>query len=181
VDQTVGQQPHAAQDGQLVAGNRPVVAQHQALAGVHTTTPRAEQYSKQKKINIKFQVQKPVFRIHDILVWIRIRMRGSMSKADGSGSCLFRYWLQDAKKTFIYKFFCILLLEGTFTSFLRSHNDTKQYESMVFFNYFRYFPGGPKTYGSRSRNTARKCFESVHLIRIRIQHFRQNTDPDPEF
>ncbi len=40
-----------------------------------------------------------VFRIHDILVWIRIRIRGSMPLTDGSGfrfgsgSCYFRHWL----------------------------------------------------------------------------------------
>ncbi len=37
---------------------------------------------------------KPVFRIHDILVWIRIRIRGSMPLTDGCrfGSCYFRQW-----------------------------------------------------------------------------------------
>ncbi len=34
----------------------------------------------------------PVLRIHDILGWIRIRIRGSMSLTNGSGSCYFRHW-----------------------------------------------------------------------------------------
>ncbi len=34
---------------------------------------------------------KTVFRIHDILVWIRIRIRGSMPLTNGSGSCYFRH------------------------------------------------------------------------------------------
>ncbi len=42
------------------------------------------------------KVSKPMFRIHDILVWIRIRIwiRGSMSLTNGcwSGSCYFRHW-----------------------------------------------------------------------------------------
>jgi hypothetical protein len=29
------------------------------------------------------------FRIHDILVWFRIRIRGSMPLTNGSGSCCF--------------------------------------------------------------------------------------------
>jgi hypothetical protein len=32
-----------------------------------------------------------VFRIHDIFVWIQIRIRGSMSLTNGSGSCYFRH------------------------------------------------------------------------------------------
>jgi hypothetical protein len=33
----------------------------------------------------------PVLRIHDILVWIRIRMRGSMPLTNGSGSFSFHH------------------------------------------------------------------------------------------
>ncbi len=36
--------------------------------------------------------QEPVLRIHDILGWIRIRIRGSMPLTNGSGSCYFRHW-----------------------------------------------------------------------------------------
>ncbi len=39
-----------------------------------------------------------VLRIHDILGWIRIRIRGSMSLTNGSGSCFFVIDLQDASK-----------------------------------------------------------------------------------
>ncbi len=34
---------------------------------------------------------KAVFWIHDILVWIQIRIRGSMPLTNGSGSCYFRH------------------------------------------------------------------------------------------
>jgi len=39
------------------------------------------------------QLSQAVFRIHDILVWIRIRIRGSMPLTNGSGSksCYFRH------------------------------------------------------------------------------------------
>ncbi len=33
----------------------------------------------------------PVLRIHDILGWIQIRIRGSMPLTYGSGSCYFRH------------------------------------------------------------------------------------------
>ncbi len=62
----------------------------------------------------------PVLRIHDILVWIRIRIwiRGSMPLTSGSGYCYFRHgpsrWQQKH-----YKFFCLLLFVGTFASFFK--------------------------------------------------------------
>jgi hypothetical protein len=47
-----------------------------------------------------------VLRIHDILVWIRIRIRGSMPLTIGSGS---------RKNLFKKKVSCILFFESTFT------------------------------------------------------------------
>jgi hypothetical protein len=49
---------------------------------------------------VSFGAQKPVFRIHDILGWIRIR--GSMPLTNGSGSCYFVIDLQDASKNLIF-------------------------------------------------------------------------------
>jgi hypothetical protein len=45
-----------------------------------------------------------VFRIHEILEWIRIRIRGSihLTSGSGSGSCYFRHCLQDASKKLIF-------------------------------------------------------------------------------
>ncbi len=58
-----------------------------------------------------------VLRIHDSVVWIRIR--GSMPLTNGSGfgsgSCYFRHWLsRRQQKTNLEKFLCLLLFEGTF-------------------------------------------------------------------
>ncbi len=39
-----------------------------------------------------------VFRIHDILGWIRIRILGSMLLTSGSGSCYFRHWPSRCQK-----------------------------------------------------------------------------------
>jgi hypothetical protein len=53
----------------------------------------------------------PVFRIHDILGWIRIRIRGSMPLTNGSGSgldpdpAIFIIDLQDASKKLIFNTF----------------------------------------------------------------------------
>jgi hypothetical protein len=44
----------------------------------------------------RFAKAATVLRIHDILVWIR--MRGSMPLTNGSGSCYFVIDLQNAKK-----------------------------------------------------------------------------------
>jgi hypothetical protein len=57
------------------------------------------------------RVQQAVFRIHDILVWIRIRIHGSMPLTNGSGSgswildpdpAIFVIDLQDASKKLIF-------------------------------------------------------------------------------
>ncbi len=52
-----------------------------------------------------------VVRIHDILVWIRIRIRGSMALTNGSGSGSWIRILLFAR--------CLLFFEGTFTSFFK--------------------------------------------------------------
>jgi hypothetical protein len=69
-----------------------------------------------------------VLRIHDILVWIRIRIRGSMPLNNGSGfgpgSCFFVIDLQDANKNQFKKSFSahyFLLFDGSFTSFLKDN------------------------------------------------------------
>jgi hypothetical protein len=55
----------------------------------------------------------PVFRIHDILAWIRIRILDP-------DPAIFVIDLQDAnKKLVFFFFFCLLLLECTFTSFFK--------------------------------------------------------------
>ncbi len=77
------------------------------------------------------QIVKPLLRIHDILAWIRIRIRiwirGYMPLTNGSGSgcgsgsCYFRRWPSTKTKKTKKKLLCSLLFEG---------------------------PGGSKTYGS---------------------------------
>ena len=59
----------------------------------------------------------PVFRIHDILAWIQIRIRGSMPLTNGSGfgcgSCYFRQRpLRHQQKTIFQKYVC-LMIEGS--------------------------------------------------------------------
>ncbi len=64
----------------------------------------------------------PVFRIHDILVWIRIQIHGYMPLTNGSGfgsgSFYFHHWPSrcQQKTNFKKKF---SLLQGTCTSFLK--------------------------------------------------------------
>ncbi len=76
-----------------------------------------------------------VLRIHDILVWIWIRIRGSMPLTDGSGcgSLSFHHWpsrCQQKKLFILKKFFCILLFEGTLTSFFK-HKKSKRSNKTV--------------------------------------------------
>ena len=66
-----------------------------------------------------FAVASEVLRIHDILVWIRIRIRirGSMLLTNGSGSSyIFVIHPQEANKNqFKKKVFLLITFEGVFT------------------------------------------------------------------
>ncbi len=81
----------------------------QFYCGVHTGT-RTPQLNWQRKA---------MLRIHDILGWIRIRGSIPLTNVSGSGSCYFRHWPSrcQQKTNFLHNFFCLLLFEGTFTSF----------------------------------------------------------------
>ncbi len=72
-----------------------------------------------------------VLRIHAILMWIRIRIRGSLPLTDGSGfgsrSFYFHHWpSRRPQKTNI----CILLFEGTFTSFFKDKKSKRSHKTV---------------------------------------------------
>jgi hypothetical protein len=105
-----------------------------------------------------------VLRFHDILMWIQIR--GSMPLTNGSGfgsgcgsgSSIFIIDIEDAnKKLFYKKFFCILLFEGTFTSYFKDKKSKRSHKTVkikVFLHPYLWLmhpdpdPVGPKTCGS---------------------------------
>jgi hypothetical protein len=65
----------------------------------------------------------PVFRVHDVLVWIRIRGSMPMTNGSGSESCYFRHWpSRRQQKTIFYIKVCLLI---TFT-FFKSQNSRDQ-------------------------------------------------------
>ncbi len=56
---------------------------------------------------------------------------------DGSGSCSFFKWLQDAKKSIFSEFFCLLLTVSTFASIVKDNKSLKiQIQIKVFFFFF---------------------------------------------
>jgi hypothetical protein len=79
-----------------------------------------------------------VFRIHNILVWIRIR--GSMPLTNGSGSCYFRHRPSrcQQKTNFLFNFFCLLLFEDTFTFFskIKSQKESQNISNQGYSYYF---------------------------------------------
>ncbi len=93
-----------------------------------------------------------VFRIHDVLVWIRIRI------LDPDPS-IFVIDLQDAnnKTNFLFNFFCLLLFEDTFISYLKikSQKESQNSRNQGFSYYFCMMIEGsgsiPLTNGSGSR------------------------------
>jgi hypothetical protein len=73
---------------------------------------------------------KTVFRIHDNSVWIPIWIRGSMPLTIGSGSCFLSLTFKmPTKNKFLNKFFCLLLFEGTFTSFFKDKKSKRSQNS----------------------------------------------------
>ncbi len=72
---------------------------------------------------IIFIIYPTVLRIHDILV----RIRRSMPLTNGSWPCYFRQQKTNLKK----KFFCLLLFEGTFTSFFFKDKKSKRSHETV--------------------------------------------------
>ncbi len=117
-----------------------------------------------------------VFRIHDILVWVRIR--GSMPLTNGfgfeSGSGYFRHWpSRRQQQTNIY--FCLLLSEGTFTSFIKdkkSKRGHKTVEIKIFLTIFAWSGSIPLTNGSGSRSSRHN---NIRIRRIRIRIRMRNT------
>ncbi len=69
-----------------------------------------------------------MFRIHDNLVSIRIRICGSMPLTNGSGSCYFRH--ANKKTNLKKKFFCLLLLEDTFISFFKDKKSKRSHKTV---------------------------------------------------
>ncbi len=112
----------------------------------------------------------PVLRIHDILV--RIRIRGTVPLIKRSGSCFFCHWSSRHQQiTSFSQFFCLLLFEGTFTSFFKDKNWQRSHKTVglgirVFCNYFCLMIEGSG---------------SVPLWRIiRVQKAQKHADPDPQ-
>ncbi len=74
-------------------------------------------------------------------ILVRIRIRGSVPLANGSGSWYFRQWPSrwQLKINFFPTFFCLLLFEATFTSFFigkKSHRSRKIVRIKVFLTIF---------------------------------------------
>ncbi len=88
----------------------------------------------------------PVFRIHDIFAWIRIR--GSMPLTNGSGSCYFRHWPSrcQPKTNFLTQFF-LLVTSLHYFSKIKSQKESQNGRIQDFSYYFCVMiegSGGPK-------------------------------------
>ncbi len=95
-----------------------------------------------------------VFRIHDILVWIRIGIPGSMPLMNGSGSCYFRHWPSRRqqktnleKKSFSTYYFLKVHLHHF--SKIKSSKKAQNSRNQGFFTYFGFLIEGSIS-GSRA-------------------------------
>ncbi len=96
----------------------------------------------------------PVFQIHEILVWIQIRICRSVPLSNGSGcrseSCYFRHWpSRRQQKTNKKKFFCLYcnILKVHLHNFSKIKSSKEVTNRLVDPD-----PGGPKTCGSGFRS-----------------------------
>ncbi len=106
-----------------------------------------------------------MLRIHDILVWIRIRRFMTLTNESGSGPCYFRHWSSrcQQKTNFFKNIFCLSLFKGTFTSFskIKSQKESRNIRNQGFSYYFCMMIEG---FGSR-----RPKHIQIRRIRIRIR------------
>ncbi len=117
-----------------------------------------------------------MLRIHDILV--RVRIRGSIPMTNGYGSCYFHQWPSRSQQKIIFfsTFSCLLLFEGTFTSFFKDKKSQRSHKIAEINMFFVLFllddiririrskihismtngsgSGRPKTYGSYGSGSA---------------------------
>ncbi len=87
-----------------------------------------------------------VFRIRDILLWIRIRIRGSMPLTNGSGSWIRILLLSSltfkmpTKNYFSKKAFQLITFwEGTFTSFFKDEKSKRSHKTVGIKGFSCYF------------------------------------------
>ncbi len=121
-----------------------------------------------------------VLRIHDILGWIRIRIRGSMHLTDGSGSGFgsgswyFRHWLSRNKffKT-IFSAYYFLKLHSHHFSKIKSQKESLNNRNQGFSYYFCMIIEGS---GSGSGSGSGRLKNTwIRWIRIRIRIRIRNT------
>ncbi len=100
----------------------------------------------------------PVLRIHDILGWIRIRIRGSMPLTNGSGSFYFRHWpsrCQQENKFFntIFSAYDFLKLHLHHFLKIKIHKESQNRRNQGFSYYFCMMIEGSGSGSWRSKNT----------------------------
>jgi hypothetical protein len=130
-----------------------------------------------------------VFRIHDILVWIRMWIRRSMPQRNGSGirsgyesgSCYFHHWPSrgQQKLIFLLNFSAYYFLKVHLHQFskIKSQKElTKQYRNQGFLNIFAWSGSKHLTSGSwpGSGRPKNMCIRWIR-IQIRIRNTAGNT------
>ncbi len=91
---------------------------------------------------------------------VRIRIRGSMPLTNESGTCYFRHSPsrhQQKNGIFFEVFFCLLLFEGTFTSFLKikSHKNSRN-QGFSYYFFLMIDGSGSVTMTNRSGSRSRR-------------------------
>ncbi len=131
---------------------------------------------------VGFTISAAVFRIHDILMWIRIRGSVPLTTGSGcgSGSCYIRSLPSRRKqKNKNKKFFCLLLFEGIFKSFFKdkSPKEVTTQKDRGFSYYFCLMIEGSGSISLASGSgSGRPKNMWIRRIRSRIRSRIRNTD-----
>ncbi len=117
--------------------------------------------------------QRPVLRIHEIFVWIRIRGSLHVTNGSGSGSCYFHHSpSRRQQKTNFKKFFCKLLFEGTFFKDKKSKRFTNSRTQGFSYYFCLTIEGsGGSGFGSGSAKLATVRFNRSRIYECTISGF----------
>jgi hypothetical protein len=117
---------------------------------------------------------KPVLRIPDIMV--RIRIRGSVPLTNRSGSCYFRQWPSRWRQTKNSNLFCFLLFEAPLTSVFKEksrHKESQNSRNQGFYYFFCLmieWSGSGSVYRTNGSRSGRP-----KNIQIDLQHWPKHT------
>ncbi len=131
-------------------------------------------------------VWQSVLRIHDIFVWIWIRIRiwirGSMPLTHGSGSCYFRHWPSRRQQKTIFLTVFLLITFWRYPGYIyiifhrqkvKKKSQSRSNQGFTYFFYLVIEGSGSVSLTNGSRSGSRRA-KNIRIRRIRIRNTGDN-------